>query len=56
MEVGCTCIKSLSYTANGKNAFADPGDAHGLSKIAKQFIAGQLAHARRHVRQYWLLW
>ena len=23
-----------------------PGDPHGLSKIAKQFIAGQLAHAR----------
>ena len=38
--------QSLSYTANGKNAFADPGDAHGLSKIAKHFIAGQLAHAR----------
>jgi glutamine synthetase len=38
--------QSLIYTANGKNAFSDPGDAHGLSKIAKQFIAGQLAHAR----------
>ena len=38
--------QSLTYTANGKNAFSDPGDAHGLSKIAKQFIAGQLAHAR----------
>jgi glutamine synthetase len=38
--------QSLSYLANGKNAFADPGDAHGLSKIAKHFIAGQLAHAR----------
>jgi glutamine synthetase len=38
--------QSLSYVANGKNAFADPGDAHGLSKIAKHFIAGQLAHAR----------
>ena len=38
--------QSLSYTATGKNAFADPGDAHGLSKIAKHFIAGQLAHAR----------
>jgi glutamine synthetase len=38
--------QSLSYTATGKNAFADPGDEHGLSKIAKQFIAGQLAHAR----------
>jgi len=38
--------QSLSYAATGKNAFADPGDAHGLSKIAKHFIAGQLAHAR----------
>jgi len=38
--------QSLTYIANGKNAFADPGDAHGLSKIAKHFIAGQLAHAR----------
>ncbi len=38
--------QSLTYIANGKNAFSDPGDAHGLSKIAKQFIAGQLAHAR----------
>ena len=38
--------QSLSYIATGKNAFADPGDAHGLSKIAKHFIAGQLAHAR----------
>jgi glutamine synthetase len=38
--------QSLTYAANGKNAFADEGDPHGLSKIAKQFIAGQLAHAR----------
>ncbi len=38
--------QSLSYLANGKNAFADSGDPHGLSKIAKHFIAGQLAHAR----------
>lgn len=38
--------QSLTYLANGRNAFADPGDAHGLSKIAKHFIAGQLAHAR----------
>ena len=37
--------QSLVYTANGKNAFADPGDPHGLSRVAKQFIAGQLAHA-----------
>ena len=38
--------QSLTYAATGKNAFSDPGDAHGLSKIAKHFIAGQLAHAR----------
>ncbi len=38
--------QSLSYLKNGKNAFSDPGDPHGLSKIAKHFIAGQLAHAR----------
>lgn len=38
--------QSLSYKANGTNAFSDPGDPHGLSKIAKHFIAGQLAHAR----------
>ncbi len=38
--------QSLSFKANGTNAFSDPGDPHGLSKIAKHFIAGQLAHAR----------
>lgn len=38
--------QSLSYLSNGKNAFSDPGDPHGLSQIARQFIAGQLAHAR----------
>jgi glutamine synthetase len=38
--------QSLKYKANGTNAFSDPGDSHGLSKIAKHFIAGQLAHAR----------
>jgi glutamine synthetase len=38
--------QSLTYTATGKNAFSDPGDPHGLSKIAKHFIAGQLEHAR----------
>ena len=38
--------QSLRYKANGSNAFADPGDPHGLSRNAKQFIAGQLAHAR----------
>jgi glutamine synthetase len=38
--------QSLAYAATGKNAFSDPGDPHGLSRVAKQFIAGQLAHAR----------
>jgi glutamine synthetase len=38
--------QSLGYRANGSNAFADPGDDHGLSVIAKRFIAGQLLHAR----------
>ena len=38
--------QSLTFKANGSNAFSDPGDPHGLSKIAKHFIAGQLAHAR----------
>lgn len=38
--------QSMVYMASGQNAFADPGDPHGLSKIAKHFIAGQLAHAR----------
>ena len=28
------------------NAFHDPGDEHGLSKVAKGFIAGLLHHAR----------
>jgi glutamine synthetase len=28
------------------NAFYDPGDEHGLSKVAKGFIAGLLAHSR----------
>jgi glutamine synthetase len=38
--------QSLVYTGSGKNAFADSEDPHGLSGIAKHFIAGQLAHAR----------
>jgi len=38
--------QSLLYASNDKNAFHDPGDSYGLSELAKQFIAGQLAHAR----------
>jgi glutamine synthetase len=38
--------QSLVYKATNRNAFADPGDPHGLSMLARHFIAGQLAHAR----------
>jgi glutamine synthetase len=38
--------QSLGFKANGSNAFADPGDPHGLSRTAKRFVAGQLLHAR----------
>lgn len=38
--------QSLAFTKTAQNAFADSGDPHGLSNIAKYFIAGQLAHAR----------
>ena len=34
------------FTLEGKNAFHDSNDKMGLSKIARQYIAGQLAHAR----------
>ena len=35
-----------SLFEGGENAFVDPGDSYGLSKLARHFIAGQLAHAR----------
>jgi glutamine synthetase len=38
--------QSLTDLATGKNVFADDTDAYGLSKVAHQFIAGLLAHAR----------
>ncbi|HIQ04114.1 MAG TPA: type I glutamate--ammonia ligase, partial [Anaerolineae bacterium] len=38
--------QSLVYKDTGKNAFVDTSDEYGLSTIAKQFIAGQLTHAR----------
>ncbi|MFN2283051.1 MAG: type I glutamate--ammonia ligase [Anaerolineae bacterium] len=38
--------QSLVDLKTGKNAFADPNDEFGLSTVAKQYIAGQLAHAR----------
>jgi glutamine synthetase len=34
------------FTLNGKNAFYDPKDKNQLSKLAKQFIAGLLAHVK----------
>ncbi len=38
--------QSLAYADGGANAFADAQDPEGLSTLARQFIAGQLAHAR----------
>ncbi|OYD14144.1 glutamine synthetase [candidate division WOR-3 bacterium JGI_Cruoil_03_51_56] len=38
--------QSLFSIATGKNAFYNPKKKHGLSKIARHFIAGQLIHAR----------
>ena len=38
--------QSLASIETGENLFADPSDPYGLSKLAKQFIAGQLSHAR----------
>jgi len=35
-----------SLWQEGRNAFADGEDEYGLSMVAKQFIAGQLKHAR----------
>ena len=38
--------QSFRSLETGKNAFVDESDPYGLSTVAKQFIAGQLAHAR----------
>jgi glutamine synthetase len=38
--------QSLVHVGTGENGFADAQDRYGLSKVAGQFIAGQLAHAR----------
>ena len=43
---GMHCHQSFAFLDGGKNAFVDEDDAYGLSKTAKHFIAGQLAHAR----------
>lgn len=39
-------IHQSLWTLDGKAAFADPADAHGMSAVMKHFLAGQLAHAR----------
>jgi glutamine synthetase len=38
--------QSLSAIDSGENACVDSSDPYGLSRLAKQFIAGQLHHAR----------
>ena len=38
--------QSLARSGTGENAFSDPSAPYGLSEIARQFIAGQLVHAR----------
>jgi glutamine synthetase len=38
--------QSLSALEGGANLFGDMDDAYNLTPLAKQFIAGQLAHAR----------
>ena len=42
---GMHCHQSLS-DLNGNNIFFDPKDPRNLSEVAKQFIAGQLTHAK----------
>ena len=37
---------SLSNISDGSNAFSDPSDEHGLSKVAYSFVAGLMKHAR----------
>ncbi len=38
--------QSFSDLETGQNVFADADDPHGLSKMAKHYIAGQMKHAR----------
>jgi glutamine synthetase len=38
--------QSMFRAGTDENAFVDQNDEYGLSDVAKQFIAGQLAHAR----------
>jgi glutamine synthetase len=39
-------VHQVLLNRDGTDAFADPTDEHGLSPVARSFIAGQLAHAR----------
>jgi glutamine synthetase len=45
-DFGSGMHSHLSLFEGDVNAFHDPGDPHGLSKVGKCFIAGLLAHAR----------
>jgi glutamine synthetase len=38
--------QSLADVATGRNLFHDPEDEYEISRIARHFVAGQLAHAR----------
>jgi glutamine synthetase len=42
---GCHFHHALYRVADGGNAFDDPSTPDGLSTLARQFIAGQIAHA-----------
>ena len=44
--VGMHTNQSLLDKKTGKNLFVDKGDALGLSKLARHFLAGQLHHIR----------
>ncbi len=43
---GMHCNQSLFSVRTGHNAFYDRREEHGLSKVCRHFLAGQLAHAR----------
>ncbi len=38
--------QSLHDHETGRNLFSDPDDEYGISELARQFLAGQLCHAR----------
>ncbi|HEX6508928.1 MAG TPA: glutamine synthetase family protein [Chloroflexota bacterium] len=43
---GCHYHHSLLRVDGGENAFHDPDDPDGLSRLARHWIGGQIAHAR----------